>query len=146
MASKIHTGKRRSFLRRYLILWLPAVLLLMGAVLYRPLLAVERFAADYILYCPLHALTGLYCPGCGGTRSLTALLHGDFLLAVHENPIVPGLLLFFVLLWAERAGRAFGKQWRLYPRSRKFWYTLCGLLIVWDIARNCIPALMPTSI
>ena len=27
--------------------------------------------------CPLHAYTGYYCPGCGGTRATFALLHGQ---------------------------------------------------------------------
>ena len=26
--------------------------------------------------CVLHALTGLYCPGCGGTRAAYDLVHG----------------------------------------------------------------------
>ncbi|MBQ2106068.1 MAG: DUF2752 domain-containing protein, partial [Lachnospiraceae bacterium] len=27
--------------------------------------------------CVVQELTGLYCPGCGGTRALKALLKGD---------------------------------------------------------------------
>ncbi|MEW5722540.1 MAG: DUF2752 domain-containing protein, partial [Thermodesulfobacteriota bacterium] len=29
--------------------------------------------------CPFHALTGLYCPGCGTLRGLNQLLHGHLL-------------------------------------------------------------------
>lgn len=36
--------------------------------------------------CPLKALMGIPCPGCGGTRVLDALLQGDFLLAASINP------------------------------------------------------------
>jgi len=35
--------------------------------------------------CPFFALTGLYCPGCGSQRAVSALLHGDFINAVHYN-------------------------------------------------------------
>jgi hypothetical protein len=37
--------------------------------------------------CPLHALTGLYCPGCGSTRALHQLLHGNLAGALHFNPL-----------------------------------------------------------
>lgn len=45
--------------------------------------------------CPFRALTGLYCPGCGSTRALDALLHGDVTRAFDMNPL--GLLLAPVL-------------------------------------------------
>lgn len=38
--------------------------------------------------CPIHALTGTLCPGCGGTRALHALLHGRIYAALAFNPIV----------------------------------------------------------
>lgn len=41
--------------------------------------------------CPFRALTGLYCPGCGSTRALDALVHGDVARAFDMNLL--GLLL-----------------------------------------------------
>jgi hypothetical protein len=35
--------------------------------------------------CVFHDLTGLYCPGCGSTRALYQLLHGNILAALHDN-------------------------------------------------------------
>jgi hypothetical protein len=35
--------------------------------------------------CLFHQLTGLNCPGCGMTRAMYALLHGDFLTALRDN-------------------------------------------------------------
>ena len=35
--------------------------------------------------CPLHAMTGLLCPGCGATRGVVALVHGDLGAAAHDN-------------------------------------------------------------
>jgi Protein of unknown function (DUF2752) len=35
--------------------------------------------AGFFPVCPLYALTGYACPGCGMTRGLHALLHGDVL-------------------------------------------------------------------
>lgn len=49
--------------------------------------------------CLFRALTGFYCPGCGMTRALHALLHLDIATAFRMNPavmtglaLVPGLV------------------------------------------------------
>ena len=38
--------------------------------------------------CPFHYLTGLHCPGCGSTRALLALLHGDIARAFRMNSLL----------------------------------------------------------
>ena len=50
--------------------------------------------------CPSFALTGLYCPGCGTTRALHALLHGDFARAASMNVAVFVTLPLLALLMA----------------------------------------------
>src|SRR5487761_2178794 len=42
--------------------------------------------------CPFHALTGLLCPGCGATRALAALVHGNLADAMHWNGLFVVLL------------------------------------------------------
>ena len=37
--------------------------------------------------CTFHALTGLYCPGCGASRALRSLLHMDFYRALRYNAL-----------------------------------------------------------
>jgi uncharacterized protein DUF2752 len=37
--------------------------------------------------CAFHQLTGLNCPGCGATRALYALLHGNLPLALKDNAL-----------------------------------------------------------
>ncbi len=46
--------------------------------------------ARYWFYprCVFHAVTGLYCPGCGSLRALHALVHGHVLGAVRLNPLL----------------------------------------------------------
>lgn len=39
--------------------------------------------------CVLYSVLGIYCPGCGGTRSVESLLHGDFLQSLIYHPVVP---------------------------------------------------------
>ena len=48
--------------------------------------------------CMFHQLTGLYCPGCGGTRSAYALLHGNIALALKDNAL-------FVIVLAAAGAR-----------------------------------------
>ncbi len=43
--------------------------------------------------CPLYAITGLYCPGCGITRMFISLLSLEFAQAFHNNAVVCVLLL-----------------------------------------------------
>lgn len=41
-----------------------------------------------LLPCLFHSLTGYYCPGCGGTRAVTSLLHGHVLESLYYHPFV----------------------------------------------------------
>ena len=41
------------------------------------------------LPCILYTVTGLYCPGCGGTRAVWNFLHGHWLRAFSYHPFVP---------------------------------------------------------
>ena len=45
--------------------------------------------------CPIKAVTGFYCPGCGITRCIFALLSGDIKRAFRYNQLVFCLLPFF---------------------------------------------------
>ncbi len=50
--------------------------------------------------CLLLRFTGLYCPGCGGTRALFALCNGRIVEALWYHPLVPysfGLYLVFMI-------------------------------------------------
>jgi Protein of unknown function (DUF2752) len=49
--------------------------------------------------CPFHAISGLYCPGCGTLRCLHALLHGDLRSAAGFNVLTLLLLPVIVVAW-----------------------------------------------
>ena len=49
--------------------------------------------------CMFYQWTGLYCPGCGSTRALSALLHGDVRASLHNNILlIPGGALLIILI------------------------------------------------
>jgi hypothetical protein len=44
---------------------------------------------NFLPVCPLYALTGIACPGCGLTRGFHALFHGDIVVALNYNALLP---------------------------------------------------------
>lgn len=62
--------------------------------------------------CPLRALTGIPCPGCGSARCIGALLDGDLIAAFSYNALVPMALL--LLLWAGVSAAAANAGRRLW--------------------------------
>jgi Protein of unknown function (DUF2752) len=97
---------------------------------------VDPEQPGYYPVCPTFALTGLYCPGCGGLRAARALTHGDLAVALHRNPVVVLALPFVVwgyLAWLRR--RAFGRPARWLPSPALTWGVL-ALLAVFTVVRN----------
>lgn len=41
-----------------------------------------------LLPCVVQSTFGIYCPGCGGTRAVSAFLHGNFLASFICHPLV----------------------------------------------------------
>lgn len=87
--------------------------------------------------CPLNALTGLYCPGCGSQRAIHSFLHLHFVDAVSYNFLVfPAALLIlyhYVHGWLNRKLR-----WKLpnilYMKNTP-WIILAVVVTFW-IFRN----------
>jgi hypothetical protein len=61
--------------------------------------------------CPLRAVTGVPCPGCGGLRALDELGSGQIAAALSSNALVVLLAGALVVAWAARVrgGRAGGR-------------------------------------
>lgn len=73
---------------RILVLAAVGLLLILGFCSLSGLLRPERIAPP----CLFHRVTGLNCPGCGGTRALSAMLRLDFATAFWYNPLITCLL------------------------------------------------------
>ena len=89
--------------------------------------------------CEFHELTGLNCPGCGGTRAAYELLHGHLLLSLHEN----ALLLLSLVVMAGRGVLMAVQKWRHRPVSMLvppvLLWTFLAIAIVFTVLRN-LPA------
>lgn len=93
--------------------------------------------------CPIYTRVHLYCPACGNTRSVIALLHGDLLTAIKYNitPIVFGI--FILLAYLELIFYSLGRQVRLLPRKLRYYLIIISLLIIYVGVRNFIPNMTP---
>lgn len=89
-------------------------------------------AVSFYPPCIFHAATGLLCPGCGTTRALHQLLHGNVAEAFRLNPF-----LFAVMLGALVASpsliRGERPSWLMKP-----WFAWTSLAVVlgWFVLRN----------
>jgi hypothetical protein len=75
-------------------IWLLGALGLIYIYLYEP------GKTGFFMPCPFRMLTGFTCPGCGATRALHQMVHGNFTAAFMLNPlfliVIPLLLIAFL--------------------------------------------------
>jgi hypothetical protein len=115
------------------------VLLVFGALMVLAAAVVFFFDPSknrFYPVCQFHRYTGLECPGCGATRAVYALLHGDFLAALHDN----ALLVALVFLSAVRGGwlavaKARGQNRAVFFPARWFWPLMAAALL-FGVLRN----------
>ena len=85
----------------------------------------------FLLPCPFHALTGAYCPGCGGTRAVRALLAGKWLRSFVLHSFVPyAALLSGWFMISQTIERVSGSRIRIALRFRDVYIWIALLLIV----------------
>jgi hypothetical protein len=87
--------------------------------------------------CPLYAMTGLACPGCGLTRGFHALFHGDVLTALDFNALIPFYALFFGYLGLSLlsvAARGRGFSFKIF--APKVVYTFLIVSLAFAVVRN----------
>lgn len=86
--------------------------------------------------CQFHRLTGLNCPGCGMTRAVYALLHGEFLAALRDNALLVGV----GCLAGVRAGWLVLAKIRGWPTGKifpeKWLWLLLTTTLLFGLLRN----------
>ena len=84
--------------------------------------------------CPIKEITGLYCPGCGITRMLQAILQLNFYQAFRYNPLLFISLPFFIFFTIEGI---ITKKDPLYNQiPNKILITIIIIFIIYGILRN----------
>jgi hypothetical protein len=93
--------------------------------------------AGFFPTCPLYSMTGIYCPGCGMTRAVHALLQGDIAGAFHFNAIFPlyaFLFGYFILSGMLTVARGYGLTYKIFRPWMMFGFL--GLTLAFAVMRN----------
>jgi hypothetical protein len=87
--------------------------------------------------CPTAAM-GIWCPGCGGLRSVNLLSNGDVVGAASSNLLfVASLPLIAYVFYRWSAGRWAGRSWQPSDRAMTVWASVfAALLVVFMLVRN----------
>ncbi len=88
--------------------------------------------------CPLYAMTGIYCPGCGGLRGVNDLTNGHLGQAASSNLLLVLALPFAAVFFARWAYGAWtGRDVRAIPAvPRAVTAGLILLAVVFTVVRN----------
>jgi hypothetical protein len=93
--------------------------------------------------CPFRAMTGWWCPFCGGTRAVSQLVRGELASAVRFNALLFVSLPLLALAWWVWAmpGRwsAADHVARVVGSSRTFWWSAAAFAVVFVVVRNVAP-------
>jgi len=97
----------------------------------------EPGKSGFFPICPFRALTGLSCPGCGSTRGLHRLLHGDVVAAFEFNPFLILSLPFLVYaLVRYTAAAVTGRPLKGNRLEAKYLWILFVVIMSFWVFRN----------
>ena len=119
--------------KQFLLVHVGILLLVLLFPLYR-YLATE--VLDFASGCVLHDLLLLYCPMCGGTRAMQALLSFDLVGAFSYNALFIFLVAVFLVLDVIALIRLLRGKERIWCTPTWFWVSLTVLLIGYGVLRN----------
>jgi hypothetical protein len=86
--------------------------------------------------CPFHAVTGLWCPGCGSLRALHALTHGHVMTAMGFNVLTIAVLPLLVVAFTRWTMRVWtGSPRRLAVHPTYIWGVF-ALVVAFGVVRN----------
>ena len=131
--------KKKSILFKIFVIIMPIISI---ALIYSAVKLYTQYIYSIEFPCMFNLFTGYFCPGCGNTRSIIALVNGYIILSLRYNPFIILLFVFLILLYIELFTSTFYIHKKIIPRSNKFLFVTLGIMIIYYFIRNFIPILM----
>lgn len=119
-----------------------------SAVLAVSYLCIPGFHLPKLPPCLFHLISGYYCPGCGGTRAVRALLRGHPIQAAYFHPVVPyGAAVYLSFMITQSIERLSRGRARIGMKYHNYYAWIAVLLIIVNfIIKNMLHAFYGAAI
>lgn len=88
-----------------------------------------RYNINILTECLFRHLTGLYCPGCGGTRAFIYLTHGNIPKSILYHPLVIYVVMLTLIFYVSQTLR-FLTHGRVKGMHLKYFYLYIALFLI----------------
>lgn len=102
-----------------------------------------RYIASLNIPCFFHLFTGYWCPGCGGTRSVSALFKGDIPGSLRYNLFPVLMIILGFMGYVQLILKINGSKKRILPENDAYIVVIVLIMVAYYIIRNFVPFLMP---
>ncbi|HBI60686.1 MAG TPA: DUF2752 domain-containing protein [Lachnospiraceae bacterium] len=118
--------------------WVAGLILGIFALLVLGIAYFTPFSLESLTYdCWVHKRSGIYCPGCGGTRAFFAILQGDFIASFFYHPVVPYMGILYAVFMLRGAVHFLSKEKIPFMKFRMgYIYVAVGITIVQFLVKN----------
>ena len=110
---------------------------IIGAILFPLYVKVANYVSSIFGGCLMHRFF-IYCPLCGGTRAVAALIRFDFAAAWNYNAFVVLLVAVALGLDVWAWVRYVQKKEPLIILPKWSWFVFCSALVIYFILRNVL--------
>ncbi len=87
--------------------------------------------------CPMYAVTGLWCPACGGLRAVNDLTHLDIVASLSSNILIVPFIAVLVVAWGRWVVRRWnGSADRMIVLAPATTIAVLGTLVAFTVVRN----------
>ena len=102
------------------------------------ILSIQFLPFQFVMGCFFYDYFHLYCPLCGGTRTVEALSRLDFKSAIALNAPVVGFILFLIVWDVFCLVRLLRKEERWWRLPKRTWLIIGFLFLVFMVVRNVL--------